>query len=191
MAKTIKLPSGSKMEYFGLMLEILNILQPEREKRITSTEKDVLVAFFLLDPEKFRYHRFSRVAKKKVIELFEAMGQTLTKENLNFKIYRLIDKGYLTRDEDNIVTLKGYLDDFLYQAYDALNKGKPFQVNIQLLTRKDFKDYEEEAQGDTEEKEEVNQEQTEVPNKRPQRSVQTNSGDDRNVTILGEGGDNE
>ncbi len=143
MAKTIKIPSGTKMEFFGHMLEVLNVLQPEKGKRITQTEKDVLIGFFLLDSQKFRYQRFSRLAKKKVIEIFTSMGQKLTKENLNFKLYRLIDKGYLIRDEDNIVELKEYLNDLLYMGYDALENNEPLTMNIQILGRKDYPDFEE------------------------------------------------
>lgn len=90
-------------------MEFLNAINPLPTAVLADTETRVLAEFLLLE-EKFKYNRFSKVAKRKVLErLEEKYDWKLSPINLNTKIYSLISKDFLARDEDGIIFIKPYL----------------------------------------------------------------------------------
>jgi hypothetical protein len=87
---------------------VLNAVQPAEGKQLTQSEITVLVEFCIL-PAKFEYHRFSKVAKKVVFRELEKGGWKLSSQSLNSKLYSMIEKDFLWRDEDKVIYLKPYL----------------------------------------------------------------------------------
>lgn len=83
--------------------------------RIAPSEVEVLAEFVCL-PEKFKYYRFSSHAKKAVIKAFAAKEKHLSMENVNNKIYSLLLKEILYKDEDKVV----YLDKTIEKALSVL-----------------------------------------------------------------------
>lgn len=109
------------------LLDFINLLTPD-SKKITSLEKKILVLFVLLPEERFKYQRFSTLAKNKVLAMAKERNWILSKINLNNKIYGLIEKGFLRRDEDAVI----YVPDYILKAYFQFLKNKTYEFNIVL-----------------------------------------------------------
>lgn len=104
-------------------------LSPER--RATPAELDVLVEFILL-PEKFKYYRFSSHAKKAVIKAFKEKDKHLTMENVNNKIYALLLKEILYKDEDKVVYLDKTIDKALTSLIASFSANKEFLLAFSI-----------------------------------------------------------
>lgn len=104
---------------FGL----LSFMDSNPKRKLTESEIYTLITLALL-PERFRYNRFSALAKNKARESYKLFfGINVSIPNFSNKIYSLVDKGYIARDEDGIMfinekimhlvsllTTKGYID---------------------------------------------------------------------------------
>jgi len=91
----INIPTNDKRTLIRVYLEILNIVNPVPENKLTEKEIKLLTEFILLPP-KYSYQRFSRYAKPQVLKsLKELWDWDLTSLNLNTKIYELLNKGYI------------------------------------------------------------------------------------------------
>lgn len=105
----INIPADDSRTVISRYLEILNIINTEPDKKLTDGEIRLLTEFILL-PEKYSYQRFSRYAKPLVINnLKKYYDWDLRPINLNTKIYELVGKGYIWRDEDGVLYLKEFL----------------------------------------------------------------------------------
>ena len=105
----INIPTDDTRTLIRVYLEILNIINPNPNNKLTDGEIKLLTEFLLL-PEKFSYQRFSRYAKPVVVKnLKEYWGWDLSPINLNSKIYGLLDKEFIWRDEDGVLYIKDYL----------------------------------------------------------------------------------
>ncbi|OQB03520.1 MAG: hypothetical protein BWY21_02156 [Parcubacteria group bacterium ADurb.Bin216] len=122
---TIKYPKLSEKEFLFRYLEIMNSLLPESQRLIPS-EIELVIEFAILPEDRFQYQRFGSLAKNKVIESFSSQGRTFTKVNINNKLYSLLEKKFLVRDEDKII----YLPKHLLQALSAFRKDLLFNMNI-------------------------------------------------------------
>lgn len=49
---------------------------------------------------------FSTLSKSKVKDVLKSKGLTATTGNINIKLYSLVKKGYLKRDEDSVIILQ-------------------------------------------------------------------------------------
>lgn len=98
------------------------------EKRLVKSEMELVIAFALL-PQKFEHSRFSSIAKSKVVEAL-TKDSPPTKASINCKIYDLIEKGFLIRDEDKVI----YMPKHFIQALSEFRRDKLFIVNIQLCS---------------------------------------------------------
>lgn len=99
----IKFPPSDERHLLKVYFQLLNVAQPDSSKALSEGEIRILSEFILL-PEKFKYQRFGRIAKKKVIEsLKEYYDWTISSLNINNRIYSMIDKEYLWRDEDSVI----------------------------------------------------------------------------------------
>lgn len=121
----IKYPPLSEREFLSKYLELTNILLPE-EQRLIPSEIDLIIEFTLLPEEKFAYQRFGSLAKDKVIEAAATRNWKLSKLNINNKLYALLDKQFLRRDEDKVI----YLPKHLLAALKQFQKDQTFDVNI-------------------------------------------------------------
>ena len=88
-------------------LKVLNALNTNVSSLLTANETIILTEFLLL-PSKYRYYRFSKHAKPKVVEaLREKHGmEKMGVLNLNNYISALVKKGYIWRDEDGVKYIK-------------------------------------------------------------------------------------
>ena len=120
-----------KMTKIQILLKLFgfyNFIQPNSNNVLTLTEMKLLAVFCDL-PEKYKYARFSLHAKKKAAQIYaELFGETLSGVNLNNKIYCLLDKGFLYRDEEKVI----YLKPFLQSALDELTTSKTMELTVTL-----------------------------------------------------------
>ena len=114
-------------EYLKRYLEVLNTAQPSKSKRLTDSEISVLVEFMML-PEKFENKRFGTLAKSKVCESLDDEGYTLTRANLNNKIYSLVSKGYLRKDVDGVIYPKQFIEHGVKNILHAVDDKRHFDI---------------------------------------------------------------
>lgn len=89
--------------YLSLLSSNYNV-----NRRLTDTEKYILVQFMLLDEPKFKYNRFSSVARKKIKEKVD-----YSSTYVNNYLLALKNKGYILYDEDKILTLAPIINNML------------------------------------------------------------------------------
>lgn len=124
----IKYKSLSTREALSKFFHFINAAQLDSSKIITETEIQVITEFILL-PEKFHYQRFSTLAKRKVRSILEEeFSWILSKENLNNKIYSLIEKNILSRDEDGVIHIVKHLRIPITELLDAYEKKKNYEI---------------------------------------------------------------
>ncbi len=63
----IKIPADDKRTLIRTYLELLNIVNPNPDNKLTEGEVKLLTEFILL-PEKYSYQRFSRYAKPLILK---------------------------------------------------------------------------------------------------------------------------
>lgn len=120
-----------KREALRKLFEILNAVQLDSSKQLTDTEIRLLVEFLCLPNKKFEYQRFSSLAKTKVIQTAEEeLDWVLSRENVNNKIYSMLDKGYLWRDEDSVIYLAKHIDALTKKLNHVYDSNTPFEFNI-------------------------------------------------------------
>jgi len=108
------------------LFEFYNFIQPVQANLLTVSEMELLSVFCTL-PEKYRHSMFSIHGKRKVIQEYKSLfGKTLSNVNLNNKVYGLLDKGFLFRDEDKVI----YLKPFLRKALDDVAKNNRIEFNV-------------------------------------------------------------
>jgi len=121
---TIKYPIESEAQFLRKYLEFANLLLPDEQKLVPS-EMDLMIEFALL-PDKFQYQRFGSLAKNKVIESTAQRGWKLSKLNINNKLYALIDKHFLHRDEDKVI----YMPKHFLHALKSFRENKSLEVKV-------------------------------------------------------------
>lgn len=121
----LKLKATSDKDFLTKYLNITNILLDDASK-LVATEIELMVHFVLL-PEKFKYQRFSPLAKKKIREAYAENGKSLTVLNMNNKLSALAKKGFLRRDEDRVL----YLPKHFLAAKEAFEKNKGFDLLVE------------------------------------------------------------
>jgi hypothetical protein len=84
----------------------------------------MIIGFTLLPKEKFQYQRFSTLAKDTLIRTYDP---SLTKININNKIYSLLDKKFLKRDEDKVIYLPSHL---LSALEDFRSSPASYSINV-------------------------------------------------------------
>lgn len=124
---TIKYPKVSEREFLEKYISILNVLLPEEQKLIPS-EIELVIEFAILPEDKFQHQRFGSLAKNRVISAFKLVGKVYHKVNINNKLYSLIDKKFLYRDEDNVI----YMPKYLLEALREFRKTNKFIFNIEF-----------------------------------------------------------
>jgi len=124
----IKYKSLSLREALSKFFHFINAAQLDSSKIVTDTEIQVIIEFILL-PEKFHFQRFSTLAKRKVRAVLEdEFSWVLSKENLNNKIYSLIEKNILNRDEDGVIHIVKHLRIPLSELLKAYEEKKNYEI---------------------------------------------------------------
>lgn len=126
----VKYSNLSLRESISKFFHFINAAQLDLSKILTDTEIQVLVEFIIL-PEKFTYQRFSTLAKRKVREILkEEFNWILTKENLNNKIYAMIEKNILSRDEDGVIHLVKHIKIPVFEMVKAIQNKSSYDITF-------------------------------------------------------------
>lgn len=104
----LKINYKDPSELIFKLLDCVSVALSE-DKQLTQAEIKVLVGFMLLD-DKFKWARFSVPAKKRLLLNLKEQGVEITSQNLNAKISYLVGKGFIVRDEDNVLYLNPLLE---------------------------------------------------------------------------------
>jgi len=120
---TLKYPPLNEREFIRKYLEFTNLRLPT-EQQLMSSEIELIVEFVILPEDKFGYQRFSPLAKTKVKQAFLEREKIISNININNKIYSLIEKEFLRKDEDKVI----YLPTHLLKAYRSFKKDKEFSI---------------------------------------------------------------
>jgi hypothetical protein len=122
----------SVRESLSKFFDIVNSAQLSKEFHITPSEIKLLIEFILLPP-KFKHHRFSSAAKMKVRKICEERYDwTLSAENVNNKIYSLLTKSILFRDEDSVVYLQPYIESACQGIISASESDKNYILTFKF-----------------------------------------------------------
>ena len=132
----IKFPPQPKREIVRSFLRLLSSLNPKPQNYLTDAEINLLAEFLIL-PSKYEFYLFSKVPKKRVRETLESIGWKLSPESMNQKLYSLIDKEYLYRDDDNIIYLSKYLKHQTKNLLSRLDEQKDFNILISFTPSPD------------------------------------------------------
>lgn len=109
------------------IFHLLNYVTPDPKNALTDLEIEVLASLCLL-PDKFEHSRFSTIGRKKALEILSTEFQKqLVPTNFNNKVYSILKKGFLVRDEDNII----YFKEFVQKILDSIKANQRFEVNIE------------------------------------------------------------
>lgn len=108
----------------------MDVARP-REMRLTPAEAELLVEFLTL-PTKFRYYRFASPAKKVVMR-----SLSISLANLNNKIYSLIDKGLIYRDEDRVLYLNKTLEAASSSIISNFTSSKNSSITFNITPSED------------------------------------------------------
>lgn len=120
-------------------LDIVDCMQINPKARMTASEKDMLLRFICL-PSKYEFYRFSSTTKKIVMkQYFEETGKERKFQDINNRLYSLIKKGFLRRDDDNIIYLAKFLKRGLEELLKSLNEGKEFRIQFIFSNEKKIK----------------------------------------------------
>lgn len=119
---------SSSTEVLKSFFELINLAVPKSENRLTDAEIQLLCLFMSLPQDKFKHQRFGKLAKKKVIEASKSLNWELSMINLNNKVYSMITKGFLARDEDGVITISNTIE----TAVNKLLLDKKITFNYEL-----------------------------------------------------------
>lgn len=111
--------------------DVLNTAQPDPEKLLSESEIIVLAGFLML-PDKFNDKRYGTLARQKVCESVSNTYKTMTRQNLQNKIYALIEKGLLYRDDDGVIYTKLYIMKGIQAGLKALRNGGDFEMTFRF-----------------------------------------------------------
>lgn len=128
----INFPPLEDKEFIQKYLEVCNTLLPQNQKLVDS-EMALIIEFMMLPDDKFAYQRFGALAKRKVMENAKANNWNLSKINLNNKLYSLLEKGFLRRDEDKVI----YLPKHIVNATNEFRKNKKFEIVVNFSNGKE------------------------------------------------------
>lgn len=119
------------------LLCILNAFYDDDDRKLTNTEIDLLVEFLMLPRKKFEYQPFSTLAKTKVIETANTYGWKLSRENVNNKLYALVNKEYLWKDEDGVIYWRPHIKQLIDLLRDSLDEISSFTMPITFILKED------------------------------------------------------
>ena len=96
-------PSITEEEFTEVLLSFLSSLKPYN-LGLSKKEILLLTEFINLAP-KYRSQMFSTLSKQKVIASLKSKGVNMSNAHINVKIYSMLRKGFLKRDEDSVIVL--------------------------------------------------------------------------------------
>ena len=125
-------------KYLYKMFEIIDCMQLNPNNTTSPAEKELMIQFLTL-PEKYKYFMFSAPSKKEVMKrIAEKQGGKIpSSQTINNKIYSLIDKGLLWRDEDKVIYFKPYIRKAAEKLKEAIsNEDKDMHYDFVFRFKK-------------------------------------------------------
>jgi hypothetical protein len=113
----INYPARTDEQFTEVLLSFLSSLRPVKQ-RLSNSEIEHLIEFINLAP-KYRSQMFSTLSKLKVRDILKSKGKTATTGNINIKLYSMIKKGFLKRDEDSVIVLQPSIQKLLDAFYQT------------------------------------------------------------------------
>lgn len=117
---TLNLKANSR-QFLTYYLSVLSSLRPPSQQ-LSPYELLVLVEFALL-PQKYASYPFSPAGKRQVLS---SLSKKFTKSAFHAKIYSLLKKGYLVRDEDKVILIPP----FIRQALQQFISNSSFNISL-------------------------------------------------------------
>ncbi len=117
-----------------IFFELINMAVPKVDNQLTDAEIQLLCLFMSLPQDKFRHQRFGKLAKKKVLELASNNNWELSVINLNNKIYSMVTKGFLVRDEDGIITISNKIENAVKKLLTDKEITFTYEVHLKEST---------------------------------------------------------
>jgi len=121
----------SKREFYTKFFQFYNIVVEDKNKKITSTEIELLSEFLDLDQSKYKITRFSTVGKEQIIKnIKDRTGKELDLNTVRTHVTSLIKKGLIVTQTDRV----SYLNSNLIKVIEIANAGKPvdFKFNFNI-----------------------------------------------------------
>lgn len=100
----INITTTSSLQYYQKVLSIISALSP-LDKQLSSLEIDTLSRFLDLPP-KFEHFPFTALARK---EIYKQYTPNLTVSQLSARVSAMVAKGYVVRDEDNLLDFSPHI----------------------------------------------------------------------------------
>lgn len=130
----------TRREYLWKMFEIIDCMQLDKNSITTNKEKEMMIEFLCV-PLRYSYFRFSKHSKKYVRSIIEKKdGNVCTNQNMNNKIYSLMRKGLLYRDDEGHIRFKPYIASTVKKVHDSLSKGSFYDLKFRFRVTEDATD---------------------------------------------------
>jgi hypothetical protein len=121
----------SKSAFIKKYFDIINTAQPNPSLRYTESEIETLTEFLLLPPT-FEHHRFSSLARSKVVKSLKEKNVVASRQTVNNKIYALIRKKALWKDRDKVIYMNPTLLKGVKQGLKAYDLSEDFKMIFQF-----------------------------------------------------------
>jgi hypothetical protein len=124
---TVQYKNLSEEDYLYKMFEIIDCMQLNSNNTTSPSEKELMILLLTL-PEKYKHFMFSSISKREVMRKIAEKqgGKKPSSQSINNKIYSLIEKGLLWRDDDRIIYFKPYIKKAVEKLKEALAKGEHY-----------------------------------------------------------------
>jgi len=122
----------TKEENIYKLLNIVDCLQPDRSKTTTHAEKKVLVELLLLPEEQFGIYRFTKYARKRILESSKQKGWDLSPRNMMNRFRSLREKGLIYKQADGEMYVKKWLLKACNKMLEALEKGEHYEIKFRF-----------------------------------------------------------
>jgi hypothetical protein len=107
-------------------LDIYGVVRGDKYKLSDKEKELLLVAALIYGDDKYKHQLFAVKGKNRIMEEMEKRGFYIKKNLMSTRIYSLLDKGFLYRDEDGII----YLPVHFRRALDEFRKYKIFTFTL-------------------------------------------------------------
>lgn len=121
--------SISKREFYFKFFELYNVLQQNKDLKLTERQIDFLSEFLCLD-DSYKFTRFKAQGKKKIIEnIFKRTGVKVLVQNLDVALSALKKKNVLIEQTDGMKYLNPKIEKFLNSPNKNFEFVFKFNIN--------------------------------------------------------------
>lgn len=120
----------NERDAYKRLLTLMNSFHDDEDSKLTLSEIEILAEFLTLPRKKFEYQQFSTLAKSKVIANVADKGWSMSRENLNNKVYSLVKKKILWRDADGVVYFMPHIKKAIEQLRNSVDSTGKYSFEI-------------------------------------------------------------